>query len=366
MRLLVQPGDGIQALIKGIAGAKRSVEIVIFRFDRSDLERALASAVTRGVSVSALIASTNRFGEANLRKLELRLLSVGVTVSRTASDLVRYHSKLLIVDRRELYLLAFNLTHADIERSRSFAVISTNRDVVRDAVRLFDADAKRVPFEGLPEKLVVSPINARKELAAFIQGAKQSLVVYDPKVSDQAMMRLLAERAQAGVNIRVIGTVLRPIPGVTARQLPNLRLHTRSMVRDGKFAFVGSQSLREAELDARREVGLIFREPKLVARLLQTFDTDWAKGDGTGQKIEAADPNARIVRKFAKAVAKEMPAMTPMVNGALKQMVGDLRDVTLVSEEVEEMVRGAVKEAVKAVVMDAVEDAVERRAAVSK
>ena len=48
MKLLVQPSDGIMPLIQGIEKAKHSIEIVIFRFDRSDIERALENAVARG------------------------------------------------------------------------------------------------------------------------------------------------------------------------------------------------------------------------------------------------------------------------------------------------------------------------------
>jgi cardiolipin synthase A/B len=134
VKLLIQPGDGFQPLIKGINGAKKSIEIVIFRFDLREVEKALAGAVSRGVSVQALIAHTNRAGEESLRQLELRLLAVGVTVARTADDLVRYHAKYMIIDRRELYLLAFNLTRLDIERSRSFAIITRNRTLVAQAV----------------------------------------------------------------------------------------------------------------------------------------------------------------------------------------------------------------------------------------
>jgi cardiolipin synthase len=89
VRSLVQPGDGIMPLVKGINSAKKSVEILIFRFDRTEIERALANAVSRGVVVHALIAFTNRGGEKNLRALEMRLLAAGVTVARTADDLVR-------------------------------------------------------------------------------------------------------------------------------------------------------------------------------------------------------------------------------------------------------------------------------------
>jgi len=55
-----------------------------------------------------------------------RLLKAGVTVARTADDLVRYHAKYIIIDGREL-LLAFNFTYLDIDQSRSFGVITKNK-----------------------------------------------------------------------------------------------------------------------------------------------------------------------------------------------------------------------------------------------
>jgi len=361
VRLLIQPGDGVSAVVKGISGAKQIIEIVIFRFDQGEVERALGNAVTRGVAVNALIASRNRTGEENLRKLEMRLLGAGVAVSRTADDLTRYHGKLMIVDRRELYLLAFNLTHQDIERSRSFGVITDNRDIVREAVKLFHADSKRIPYEpGLP-KVVVSPLNARKQLSAFIRGAKKSLIIYDPRVSDNAMMQLLGESAQAGVVVRILGRMVRPVAGVTVHQMANMRLHTRTMVRDGEMAFVGSQSLRQEELEARREVGLIFRHSKIVASIVRTFEGDWSLAERVPLEADVS-PTARIAKKVAKAVTRELPAVAPIVNGALKEVAGEMAEMELAQEEVEEIVKGAVREAVKEVVKEVVEGAAEKGA----
>src|SRR5579871_6345433 len=146
VKLLIQPGDSIVPLIKSIKRAKQSVEIVIFRFDQSEIERALANAVSRGLYVHALIAYTNHGGETNLRNLETRLLAAGVTVSRTANDLVRYHDKFMIIDRRELFVLSFNFTYLDIEHSRGFGVITRNRSIVQEAVKLFEADSTRQPY----------------------------------------------------------------------------------------------------------------------------------------------------------------------------------------------------------------------------
>lgn len=146
MKLLMQPGDSVGPLVRAIDGAKSSVEILIFRFDRGELERALVAAAKRGVFVHALIAYTNRGGEKNPRDLEMRLLAAGVTVARTADNLIRYHGKLIIIDRRELYLLGFNFTYLDMEHSRSFGVIVKNRRITQEAVKLFEADTKRQAY----------------------------------------------------------------------------------------------------------------------------------------------------------------------------------------------------------------------------
>src|SRR5580704_12150166 len=172
MKLLIQPGDGIAPLVKGINEAKKSIEVLIFRFDRVEIETALVKAVSRGVAVRALIAYTNRGGERGLRALEMRLLKAGVTVARTDDDLVRYHGKMMIIDGRELYLMAFNLTRLDIDRSRSFALISDDKETVAEAMKLFDADSHRVPYTPGLDTFVVSPLNARKLLMEFIQDAK--------------------------------------------------------------------------------------------------------------------------------------------------------------------------------------------------
>ena len=101
------------------------MEIVIFRLDVKDVTIALEAAVARGVAVRALIAHTNKGGEKQLRKLEMRLLAAGVTVSRSADDFLRYHGKMLLIDGRQLHVNGFNFTWLDIDRSRSFGAVTT-------------------------------------------------------------------------------------------------------------------------------------------------------------------------------------------------------------------------------------------------
>jgi len=363
VKLIVQPGDGITALVQAINGAKSRVEIAIFRFDRGEIAKALASAVGRGVFVHALIAYTNRGGERNLRALELELLEAGVTVARTADDLARYHAKYMIIDRKELYLLSYNFTYLDIDHSRSFGLIIRNPKIVQEAVKLFEADTKRQQYSAGQPNLVVSPVNARKQLAAFIKGAKKHLFIYDPEISDAPMIRLLEERKKAGVDIRIIGKLNRKGTGLAVHKMPDIRLHTRSMVRDGSQAFIGSQSLREVELGARRELGVIFRDPKIVARLIKVFEEDWAKSRIT---TEGAAPVSKVAKKVARVVTKDLPAIAPFVEVVVKDILGTNKDVDLDHSAVEESVKDAVKETVKEAVKDVVGNAVEQNGVVTK
>jgi phosphatidylserine/phosphatidylglycerophosphate/cardiolipin synthase-like enzyme len=281
MKLIVQPEDGIAPLLAAVKRAKRSIDVVIFRFDLRELEKALEAAVARGVTVRALIACTNTGGEGRLRKLEQRMLEAGVTVARTDDDLTRYHGKLMIVDCSALYLLGFNYTSADI-RSRSFGLVVKKRKVVQEVVRLFEADASRSDFNPHVNDLVVSPENARARLSAFIQKAKRSLDIYDPQVTDDAMIRLLKHRVAQGVKVRIIGKLEKKWrgPEFDARSFPGKRLHVRAIIRDGRRVFIGSQSLRKLELDERREVGLFVRDRAVVKRVQKIFERDWKQTRG--------------------------------------------------------------------------------------
>jgi cardiolipin synthase len=361
VKLLIQPGDGITALVRGIEKARKSVEVVIFRFDRTELERAMVNAAKRGVFVHALIAYTNRGGEKILRKLEMRFLSHGITVARTADDLVRYHGKMMIVDRKELYLLSFNLTHLDIEHSRSFGVVTRNRQLVQEAGKLFDSDTRRQSYESGCPNFLVSPVNARKQLTAFIRGAKQELLIYDLKISDRTMIRLLEERAKAGVRVRVIGKLTRKNSKVEVKKLQGIRLHARVIIRDRKHAFMGSQSLRELELDGRREIGILFRDPKVISKMADVFDQDWKKGAvatlGAADTTTAAP--AKAAKHVARSIAKKIPPVAPIMEQALAEAGKGNADADLDFKKVELTVKEAVKDAVKEAVQGIVEDAVE-------
>ncbi len=306
MKLIVEPDNGMMPVLAAIRHAKRALDILIFRLDIRETFDALAGAVRRGVNVRALIAHTNRGGEKRLRKLEKALLDAGVTVSRTADDLVRYHGKLMVVDHQILHVYGFNFTRLDTRQSRSFGVITRNRRLVDEARKLFEADCARQPYSPGCDRFVVSPENARDRLAAFLSGARKQLLIYDPKISDPGMLSILDERARSGVDVRILGKLGGKVGDKLGGKLggklegsslavePNSgkRLHVRAIVRDGNRAFVGSQSLRRLELEKRREIGVIVDDRTVVRGILRIFEQDWAQTSTGRKSAEGQQPRA--------------------------------------------------------------------------
>jgi len=275
MQVIIQPRDGIEPFLEGIRQAEESVEIILYRLDRLEIEQELVAATARGVHVHALVTYTNKEDLKEIRKLERRLAERGVKVTRTAEDLVRYHTKMMIIDRRTLYLLTFNFTFLDIHHSRSFGVITDKHNLIAEAVRLFEADVNGQSNRVEAEHFVISPVNSRRRLSEFILGAKKQLLIYDGKLTDSRMIRLLESQADAGVEIKVIGAMSRTALGVEVRGMPLIRLHAQAIIRDGREVFFGSQSLRKVELDQRREVGMITSDAGAVRSFKVIFEMDW-------------------------------------------------------------------------------------------
>jgi phosphatidylserine/phosphatidylglycerophosphate/cardiolipin synthase-like enzyme len=293
VKLIVQPKDGLGPVLASIRQDRKEIDVVIFRCDRKELQEALEAAVKRGVRVRALIAHINSGGGKKLRKLELDLLAAGAIVARTGDEFVRYHGKMLVVDRAALWVLGFNFVALDINKSRSFGVMTRRRDEVAEALRLFEADVTRKAYvPGACAQFVVSPETARAELSKFVQKAKTELLIYDPKVSDREIIELLKARVKSGVSVKIIGRVAGGARDLPNEKFPGHRLHVRVIVRDRSDAFIGSQSLRALELDKRREIGLIVHDKAIVAEMIKVFEEDWAETP-SGKKEKKDKEGAR-------------------------------------------------------------------------
>ena len=306
--------------------------------------------------MQALIAFTNRGEEKNLRKLEMRLLEHGVTVTRTADDLVRYHGKMFLIDRKELHLLAFNYTHLDITLSRSFAAVITDASLVAEAVKLFECDVHRTPFTSTNNELVVSPVNARKELCRLHRGREEAAAAVRDEDQRQRVCRAAAGKIRKGVEVRVIGRPAQKDIEAAHAHVLSFRLHARAILRDGKVSVSRQPEPAQAGTGgAPRDRRDLPRRRAAVKKMVGVFEKDWeAAKPLVTDSLESAMEIP--VRRVAKIVARHIH-MKPMVEQALERVLDrSSGDVPFEPGEVAQTVREAFREEIHDAVLLALRD----------
>ena len=120
----------------------------------------------------------------------------------------------------------------------------------------------------------------------------------------------------------------------------------------------------ELELDARREIGIIFRDSKVANSLVKVFEEDWKAATAPkpeATKEQTAPAVTRTSKKVAKTVTKDLHPVAPVLKAAVKDVMPPDTNLDVDYKEVEENVKDAVKEAVQDVVKGAVEDVVEHK-----
>jgi phosphatidylserine/phosphatidylglycerophosphate/cardiolipin synthase-like enzyme len=155
--------------------------------------------------------------------------------------------------------------------------VTDRKELVAEGQRLFEADFDRKSYTPKLDTFVVSPLNSRASLLELLESAQRRLLIYDSRLTDNMMQRVLERRALAGVEVCVIGKVEKQLGGVQVASYPGERLHVRAIVQDDERAFVGSQSLRRPELDRRREIGIITHDTGIVKGIAKIFGSDWAE-----------------------------------------------------------------------------------------
>ena len=279
--LIVQPGDSFFPIIKAIDKAERSINLTVFRMDDPIIQNALVEAKKRRVRVRLLISSSARGWEDKNRKLLKGVKKAGIATKEPSGDRkkARYHYKVMTVDDSVALVFTFNPTRENLHYTRDFGVEIHDPGVASEINRLFDADWDDISFTPNPSSpLLISPFNSREKISELLASAEQSIHIADAKVEDPAIVRLLVEKANSGVEVRVLGdeknSLTLPTP-IQSRATPRFKLHAKCTIVDGKRAVIGSMNLRTESLDRRREVCVIVDDTDVVKRLNAVFAGDW-------------------------------------------------------------------------------------------
>ena len=289
LELFSEPESGMAPVLDLIRGARVSVDLVMYQLQDQAVADALVAAAKRGVKVRVLL-NHGYLGQATPTNEPVYgyLLNHGVAVKWTPSYFDLTHQKTLVIDGQTALVMTFNFTPQYYASGREFGIYDTDRADVGAIEATFDADWHGVKISApAGDGLVWSPGSAQATLE-LINGARDSLLVYNEEMADARVTAALEAAARRGVAVEVCMTYATywkepfaelTAAGVQVRTYPisaPLYIHAKMILADAKAAFVGSENFSEPSLDRNRELGLIIKESRIIRQIQTIFAADWA------------------------------------------------------------------------------------------
>lgn len=286
-----EPDAGEQVITNAITGAKKSIWLEMYLLTDSNVIQALEKAAESGLDVRVMLEPDPVGGASpSPQSTEAALKQAGASVEDTSPSFTLTHEKGMIIDGSTAYIMSCNFTYSALNgKNREYGVIDTNPQDVQEVISIFTADWNRTTLSQVTDpNLVVSPINARSDLTAFINNAQHSLIIEAEELEDSSIIQAIASAAQRGITVQVILPVPSSSPdpnasgiatitaaGAQVREDGQLYMHAKMMVADGTIGYVGSENFSSQSLDSNRELGLLIADTTALSSLQQTFQQDW-------------------------------------------------------------------------------------------
>ncbi|MBX3233780.1 MAG: hypothetical protein KIT84_09065 [Labilithrix sp.] len=283
LELFVQPDVGAAPFEQIIGRATTSIDVMVYQMGFGPVLDGLIAKARAGVHVRVILDLAQ---ERVNKKYKEKLEEAGATVIWSDPRFTFMHAKVIMVDGREALLSTGNYHQSYMMRERNFAVLDRDADDLASLKEIFEADFARQTPDVSCTRLVVAPVNARARLLELIRSARTSIEVESMQLGDRDVRSALVERKTAGVDVRVLladpswidanagAAEFLHQHGITPRWYPHV--HVKTIMVDGRAAYVGSVNISWNSIDRNREIGVVATEPANLAAARATFEHDWA------------------------------------------------------------------------------------------
>lgn len=283
------------AIGRELAGARRSIQLEMYEFQRVDLAQAIVQAATRGVAVTTIMDPSERSSRATWSVLQQAGIPViAFPIEPRTID----HVKLLIVDGERAIVGGINWGRRSVA-NHDFDVLAQG-PVVVNLERVFAEDlaiagrATTIPSpaaDGAIQVLVTRPGEAIRNAAlAAIDAARSSIVMEMFDLSDRLILESLTAARHRGVAIRVLlepsqsqnvdaRSVLRTAGAQVRFFTPAAGelLHAKLGIIDGSLVLFGSCNWTRSGFSRNHELDLLVQDAGLARVFLSRADQDWVE-----------------------------------------------------------------------------------------
>jgi len=335
-------------ILRNINDAKTSIDIAIYGYSRTpDIEKALTSAIKRGVKVR-LICDSDSAGKNIYPDTDLirKLLTNNMTDINSAEANSIMHNKFYIFDDKILITGSANLSHTDMSGFNSNSMVVIESDKVAGIYKQeFDAmfsgkfhnDKSFIPNKNL--KLGESDISIyfspkdksiSNALLPLIRGAKQYIYIPSFLLTDKKITSELISAKQRGVDVRIIIDALNAsVQHSKHKELRNGgvqvktenyagKMHSKSMIIDDKYTVIGSMNFSYSGENKNDENLIVIKNEELAKSYKNFFLYQWSKIDDKWLKYNARAEGKDSLGSCSDGIDNNYDGLTDMEDPACR------------------------------------------------
>jgi phosphatidylserine/phosphatidylglycerophosphate/cardiolipin synthase-like enzyme len=313
--LFIEPQAGRGPILEAIDSARSDIRLGICNISDRQIGDALGAAEARGVNVEVIVDQADYHDKPDEQVEIARLLAQQVSVHLSNPVFPQSFEKELVIDQRRVVIMTMCLIPETFTNTRDYGIILANPGTIREVTSVFDTDwshsapvgQSTPPFNPTPPlhvpSLIWGPTDATAKLSFLIQSAAHTIDLTTELLGDPYLEGQLIAAAHRGVQVRMItplntrdGTsnaaqaALLASAGIGARVTPDLNpppgappyMHAKTMIVDGRTAYLGSIDIETSEATRDRELGIIVRQPALLGEVRNQFQADWTTSSATG------------------------------------------------------------------------------------
>jgi phosphatidylserine/phosphatidylglycerophosphate/cardiolipin synthase-like enzyme len=274
--------------VSAIQGATTSVHMTMYLLSSTKVIDALIAQSQAKKDVQVLLNQTFPSSGANAGSNDsvyAQLQKAGVNVKWAPAGFTYTHEKGVMIDAKVAWIMTMNTTESSPTANREYLAVDTDPVDVAEAEQIFASDFADTTLN--PKgKLVVSPTNSQNELVALIGMATSTIDMEAEELTATAIVDALTAAAAKGVKVRAVladasstdQAAALKAAGVSLVTYSKLYVHAKSIVVDGKYAYVGSENFSTGSLGSNRELGVLLDTASEVAKVESTTSSDFAGG----------------------------------------------------------------------------------------
>lgn len=266
--------------------AKQKIYIEVYIFTNKDIRKALKNAKKRGIEIKVLLEHNPYKAPWLNHKTYNFLKESGIEV--VWSNTKHYslnHTKLMIIDE-EAIISTGNLSHSTFTKNKDFFVIIQDAEIqsILESIFLQDfAQKKNISYQN---NLLISPHYSRTKLEKLLESATKKIQIYIPYIQDENLKNILISQSKKGKNIEIISdkkfidansTYLQEMKKneVQIKSLYKYNMHSKAILIDETYLFIGSINFSEYSLDKNKEIGILIKNKEAIAKFTKIFKKDW-------------------------------------------------------------------------------------------